>query len=421
MDISKCGDWFERRILDRFLRYVKIDTTSDRHNKHHPSTPGQRVFAEALAGELTRLGCAGVEVDRYGYVSARLAGDPAAPAVVLIAHLDTSSEAPGKNVKPRVHEKYDGRPIRLSRDVTLDPATSPDLLAYAGQTIVTSSGDTLLGADDKAGLAAIVTAVEFLSLHGEARRGDIEIVFTPDEETGRGTDRFPWDKIRAKAAVTVDGSGDGIVEAECFAAYRALVAVAGRSYHPGEARGRLVNAVEIAAEFASRVPKEESPQATDDRFGYYAPVEIAGTIENARIEYIIRDYEDAGCRRRIAALRALAASLARLHPGAVVTVKAARQYSNMKKWIDGSGSPVLSVLKEAVRRAGVEPKEKSIRGGTDGARLSEKGLPCPNVFNGGYDYHSRAEWAALPAMVHSARTLVYFAELWAESRPSASK
>ncbi len=421
MDLRQYDDWFAKRVLERFLDYVKTDTTSDRHEKNVPSTPGQRVFAETLARELSRLGCADATVDGHGYASARLAGDPAAPAVVLIAHLDTSAEAPGKNVKPRVHENYDGRPIHLSRGVTLDPAASPDLLSYAGETIVTSSGDTLLGADDKAGVAAVMTAVEFLSLHPEARHGDLEIVFTPDEETGRGTDRFPWEKIRAQAAVTVDGSGDGIVEAECFTAYRALVSAVGKSYHPGEARGRLVNAVEIAAEFASRVPKEESPQATDLRYGFYSPVEIAGTIERARVEYIIRDFDDAGCRRRIAALRALAASLTRLYPGAAVTVKAARQYANMKEWIDRSGSPVLAVLKEAVRRTGVEPREKSIRGGTDGARLSEKGLPCPNLFNGGYDYHSRAEWAALPAMVRSAQTLVHFAELWADSRTSASQ
>jgi tripeptide aminopeptidase len=421
MDLKQYGDWFEKSILDRFLRYVKIDTTSNRHNPKIPSSPGQLDLAGELAREFARLGCADAAVDKHGCVFARLPGDPAAASVALVAHLDTSEEAPGKGVKPRVHEKYDGKPLRLAPGVVLDPQKTPELLAYVGQTIVTSSGDTLLGADDKAGLAAIGAAVEFLVLHPEVKRGDVEIVFTPDEETGRGTDHFPWDKVKSKAAVTVDGSGDGIVEAECFEAYKAVVTVTGKSYHPGEARGRLVNAAEVAAEFISRVPKAESPQATDGRFGYYAPVEVSGAVERATVEYIIRDFEAAECRRRVAALRSLAVSLAHLYPGAEVTVKAVRQYANMKGWLERSGAPVLAALKEAVRRTGVEPRKKSIRGGTDGARLSEKGLPCPNLFDGGFDYHSRAEWAALPAMVRSAQALVHFTELWAGSPVAAFK
>jgi tripeptide aminopeptidase len=409
MDLKKHAAWFEKRLLDRFLHYVKVDTTSDRHAPKIPSTPGQRVLAETLAKELAAVGCEQAAVDEHGYVFARVPGNTKAPALVLIAHLDTSSEAPGKNVRPRVHEKYDGRPIRLSADVTLDPTNTPELLDYAGETIISSSGDTLLGADDKAGIAVIVTAVEFLHLHPEVKHGDIEIVFTPDEETGRGTDHFPWEKIKAKAGVTIDGSGDGIVESECFEAYRALVTVSGISFHPGEARGRLVNAVEVAAEFVAQVPKAESPQATDERFGYYAAMEIEGTVEKATIEYIIRDFEESQCRRRIAALRSLALSLKNLHPGAAITVKAVKQYSNMKSWIERARSPIIPALLAAVRLAGIEPKEQSIRGGTDGSRLSERGLPCPNLFDGGFDYHSRAEWLALPAMVRSGMAVVFLA------------
>jgi tripeptide aminopeptidase len=416
MDLRKHSGWFEKRLVERLLRYVQFDTTSDRHIPKIPSTPGQRLLAEALAAELVALGCAGAAVDRNGYVFARLPANLSGrPSLALIAHLDTSSEAPGGNVKPRVHTHYDGKPIRLAKGVILDPNTSAELSNFIGGTIITSSGGTLLGADDKAGLAAVVTAAEYLNLHPEVKHGDIEIVFTPDEETGRGTDRFPWKKIKSKAAVTVDGSGDGIIETECFEAYRVTVDVQGRSVHPGEARGRLVNAVEIAADFMSQVPKAESPQATDGRYGYYAPIEMKGTIESAHLEYIIRDFETAECRRRIASLRSLAAALNRLHPGARLTVKAVKQYSNMKPFIERARTNILPVLTEAVRLTGIEPRTQSIRGGTDGARLSERGLPCPNLFNGGFDFHSRAEWAALPAMVRSAQTIVYLAELWAAS------
>ena len=413
MDISRHTSWFEKRVLRRFLDYVPFETTSDRNNSACPSTPGQRVLAEALAGELTRLGVS-ASVDGNSYVRARLKANASSiPALVFIAHLDTSSDAPGGNVTPRVHTRYDGRPIKLKKGVVIDPAASPDLRRYVGGTIITSAGDTLLGADDKAGLAAIVTAAEFLTLHPEIKHGPVEIIFTPDEEIGRGTDRFPHDFVTAPAGVTVDGDGEGRVEGECFSAWLVKVSVAGTSYHPGEARGRLVNAVEIAGEFVSRVPKEESPQATDGRFGYYAPISLNGSIETADCEYIIRDFDDAVCRRRIRSLRALAASLESLHPGARVTVKARRQYANMRPFIAGARYDILGILKEAVRKAGCEPVEKSIRGGTDGSRLSEGGLPCPNLFDGGYDYHSRREWASLSAMTRSAMTLVHLADLWA--------
>jgi tripeptide aminopeptidase len=414
MDLHKHQTWFEKRILKRFLRYVTFDTTSDRHSGSTPSTPGQRLFAEELARELIDLGI-NAEVDVNSYVRTRLEANRASPPppFVLIAHLDTSAEAPGKNVRPRTHERYDGKPIKLKAGVVIDPAHSPALRACAGGTVITSSGDTLLGADDKAGIAAIVTAAEFLMLHPEITHGPIEIVFTPDEEVGRGTKHFPHDFVRAKAGVTVDGSGDGIVESECFDAWLVNVSITGKSYHPGEARGRLVNAVEIAGEFLSRVPKEESPQATDGRYGYYAPLSVNGSIESASIEYIIRDFEDAVCRRRIRALRALAVALQALHPGARFVVKASKQYANMKPFIDRAPHDILGPLKEAVRRTGLSPVEQSIRGGTDGSRLSEQGLPCPNLFDGGYDYHSRREWASLSAMTRSAMTLVHLADLWA--------
>jgi tripeptide aminopeptidase len=257
-----------------------------------------------------------------------------------------------------------------------------------------------------------MTAAEFLHRHPEIAHGPLEIIFTPDEEVGRGTRHFPHRFTQAKSGITVDGSGDGIVESECFEAYRATIAVTGKSRHPGEARGRLVNAVEIAAEFVSRIPKAESPQATDGRYGYYAPLEIRGTIESASIEYIIRDFEDAACRRRIRGLRSQAVSLQALYQDATVTVKAVKQYANMKSFIFGARPDILALLKEAVRRTGREPVEQSIRGGTDGSRLSERGLVCPNLSCGGYDYHSRAEWASLSAMVRSAETIVHLAHLW---------
>jgi tripeptide aminopeptidase len=383
-----------------------------------PSTPGQRLFAEELSNELRSLGLENASLDENCYLYASLPSNcpgETVPSFGLIAHLDTSADSPGANVRPRIHSHYNGKPIELSPGVVLDPAEFNSLKEYRGGTIFSSDGTTLLGADDKAGIAEIITALEFLLLHKEIGHGIIEVVFTPDEETGRGMNHFPKEKVKSSACITLDGSGDGVLEAECFEAYSVTVTVKGKSIHLGEARGKLVNAVEIAAAFVALMPKEESPQATDNAYGYYAPIEIKGSIEEAAIDILIRDFEDAECRRRIDCLVALGAALQKLHPGAMIEVKDRKQYANMKSFIARKKTKLMELLKEAVRKTGILPREKSIRGGTDGARLSEMGIPTPNLFTGGFNYHSRTEWAALDAMVRSAMTIVYFLELWKDN------
>ncbi|MBN1523061.1 MAG: peptidase T [Spirochaetales bacterium] len=416
MDLKEDKKWFQEKILQRFLRYVVIETTSDRHVEEIPSTKGQRQFAELLKEELLSVGVKNVFLDDNGYVYASLPASltvsRSVPPVGFIAHLDTASDAPGKNVKPRVHHEYDGEPIVLHDGVVLHPDDSPDLLRYKGKTIITSDGTTLLGADDKAGVAEIITAFEYFVLHPESHHGMVELVFTPDEETGRGTLKFPRERLNAGFCLTVDGGGDGILEAECFEAYHMSVSIQGKSIHLGEARGRLVNAVALAGEFIDMLPKNESPEATDGRYGYYAPIEVRGTIEEAVIEILIRDFEDRECLRRVKAVEGIARLFETMYPGASLQVETAKQYANMHQYIKKEKRAFL-LVREAIEKTGIEYREEIIRGGTDGARLSEMGIPTPNLFDGGFNYHSRKEWAALDAMVRASQALVWFSMLWA--------
>ncbi len=429
------------RLLERFLRYVRQDTSSDRHSYKTPSTEGQHALASMLADEFRGLGAETVDIDEHAFDVARFPARPAAelaagtgrppgpahaagpeqttspqqaaPAVMgLMAHMDTSSDAPGSGVKPIVHRAYDGKPIALSGGLVLDPAEFPSLAAHAGDTIITSDGTTLLGADDKAGISAIMAALEHLRDHPELPRCALEAIFTPDEETGMGMNRFPVKKISSAACYTVDGDEEGTIEAECFDAYRVSLVFTGRSIHLGYARGKLVNAVEMAGSFLSMIPRQESPQATDGRFGYYCPLEISGTLEEARLDVFLRDFEDKECQRRIAALEAAAEAVRRLFPGGRVSVTAEKQYANMKRRLD-QHPEVLERLRRAIELTGLTPREKPIRGGTDGARLTEMGIPTPNIFTGGYNYHSRLEWASLTGMEKAAETLVHLAGLWA--------
>jgi tripeptide aminopeptidase len=415
---EKDRDWIERRVLERFLRYVRIDTTSDRHSKSSPTTPGQLELANMLIEELEQLSPGNVDLDEAGFVIARLesnlkrsAAQP--PEIGLIAHLDTSDAAPGKNVNPRIHEKYDGRIVELEKGMELDPEKYPQLSRYKGQTIITSDGTTLLGADDKAGLAEIMTALEYLVEHPEIHHGRIGICFTPDEEQGLSMQRFPMDKISAKYCYTFDGGEEGTIEAECFEGYRAVLHFHGKSIHTGVARGKLVNAIEMAASFLNLLPGAESPQATDGRFGFYFPLEISGGIEKTELEIYLRDFEETEVQRRAAALESMARAVEAVYPNGRVEIKVEKQYANLRIYLEGVPE-VLTILEQAIREAGMEPEYKSIRGGTDGARLSELGVPTPNVFTGGHNYHSRQEWAALPAMVRAVHTAVNLCRLWAE-------
>jgi tripeptide aminopeptidase len=415
---SKDKHWFEENVLDRFLRYVRMDTTADGHAKTSPSTPGQLELGRLLVGELTALGVEGAVMDDGGFVFASLPGNlPAGvhgvPEIAFMAHLDTSPAAPGKNVKPLVHRDYDGGAIRLPGGPVLDPETSPELEDYRGKTLITSDGTTLLGGDDKAGIAEIMAALEYLHDHPGIVHAPLQVIFTPDEELGLSMERFPVEKFSARYGYTIDGGNQGHIEAECFEAVKAKVAFRGVSIHTGSARGRLVNAVEMAARYVDLLPGAESPQATDGRYGFYVPMEIRGNIEEAEVEIFLRDFEEAEVKRRADVLKKMARAVEALHPGGHVKVKLKKQYANMHKYLAGDPR-VLGLLEEAVRATGIEPVQEIIRGGTDGARLSELGIPSPNVFTGVHNMHSRTEWAALEAMVRASQTVVGLARLWAE-------
>jgi tripeptide aminopeptidase len=414
MDVKEYTPWFEKKLLTRFTRYVKIETTSSKHGGAVPSSKGQLRFASLLAKELTKIGLSRAAVDENGFVYAVLpAAGPGREkhTIGFMAHMDTSPDVTAKNVTPLVHEHYSGKAITLKGGVALDPRRSPALKAYKNRTIITSDGTTLLGADDKAGVAEIMTALEFLAAHPEIPHPAIEVIFTPDEETGRGMSRFPLKTVRAGVCFTLDGDEEGAVEVECFEAYSLRVVIIGRSIHLGEARGKLINAVELAALFVTMLPKNESPQATDGRLGYYCCVESHAALERAELEVLIRDFNPAECTRRIAAVKSAAAAVRRLYPGARITVEVKKQYANMRSSLKKYPG-LIPFLKEAVRQSGALPRLKHIRGGTDGARLCQMGIPTPNIFTGGHNFHSRTEWAALPAMVKAAVTIIHIAMMW---------
>ncbi len=410
--------WAEARVLERFLRYVQVDTTSDRHSTSFPSSAGQLELGRLLAAELRELGLSDARPDAEGFLFVRLParlppGRSRVPEIALMAHLDTSDAAPGGDVRPIVHERYDGGPLQLERNVRLDPGEFPQLARYRGQTVITADGRTLLGADDKAGVAEIMTAAEYLLRHPEVPRGEVSLYFTVDEELGTGMLHFPRQKATARCCYTFDGDEEGVIEAECFEGYRALVTFSGRSIHTGVGRGKLVNAIEMAVRFLALLPGAESPQATDGRYGFYFPLEISGSLERASVEVYVRDFEDAEALRRLEALRRMAQAVEAVHPGGRVEVSTEKQYSNLRRFLQPEPR-VVELLERAIRETGVEPVRRSIRGGTDGARLSEQGIPTPNVFTGGHNFHSRQEWAALPAMVRAVEVAVNLCRLWAD-------
>jgi tripeptide aminopeptidase len=407
-------------LLKRFLDYVKIDSTSNKNGTNRPTTQGQWEFAEKLKKELKELGIKKINLTKNCFLIASLDSNltdrkkaEKVPTIGLMAHLDTSSDVPGRNVKPVIHENYDGKMITLKNNQVLLPEDNPALKNYINTTIITSDGTSLLGADDKAGIAEIMTALEYLINHPEMSHGPLEIFFTSDEETGFGMDSFPYDSISSKYCYTIDGGEDGVIESECFNAYKVEVDIKGTAAHLGEARGKLNNAVEIASQLISNLPKEESPQATDSYYGYYAPVEINGNFTQTEVKILIRDFNDTEVIRRIKAVKAIVKSLKLLHPKSNIQIHVTKQYSNMKKYLD-SYPESLKKLEKAVRMAGIEPVHKNIRGGTDGARLSASGIPTPNLFSGGYNFHSFTEWASLEAMLRATKTIINLIRLWAE-------
>lgn len=406
----------QKAILDRFLRYVKTWTTSDSKKADQniqPSTEIQFDLAKILSSEMQELGLKDITTTEHCYTYAFLPatkGYEDIPPICLLAHIDTVEEVSGKNVQPQIHEKYDGTKIILKSGDILDPETDK-ALALAGsehETIVTSDGTTLLGADDKAGVAAIMTALEYLSSHTEIAHPKIEVIFSPDEETGHGMDNVPLELLESKCAYTVDGGHIGELETECFNAYKADVSFTGVSTHTGTARGILVNAVTMLSNFISNLPRHEAPETTDGYQGFYAPMTMEGSIETACTTIFLRDFTTEGMQKRINLIKKLAEATAESF-GGKVQVTFTKQYENMKEGFKNDPK-IIDNLVKAYRAAGVEPVFIPIRGGTDGSRLTEMGIPTPNIFTGGHNYHSRTEWLSLEQMCKASEILVYLAK-----------
>ncbi len=402
-------------LLARFTRYVQIDTQSRVDRERSPSTPGQLDLQRLLVDELHEIGLSDAELDQHGYVYATLAATvPNAPVVGLIAHVDTSPDAPGAGVKPLVHHDYDGGVIELPDGGTrLDPATMPALANRVGHDIVSSSGDTLLGADDKAGVAAIMAAVAHLVANPQLPRPTLRIGFTPDEEIGHGPTLFDLARFGARCAYTLDGSALGELQDETFSGVEVRVRIAGVGVHPGWAKGKLVNALRVASRIVAALPSDElAPEATDGRQGFIHPTKLNGTAERAEIRFIVRDFDDVLLESHVARLRAIAEQAVATAPGATCDFEAIAQYPNMREFIERDPD-VMAAAIAAIRAEGIEPIREPIRGGTDGSRLSAMGLPTPNIFDGGYEYHSVREWASLQDMAASAAVVVRLAETWA--------
>ena len=347
-----------------------------------------------------------MSVDNNGYLRAFIPGNTKGKKVFgFISHADTSPEVSGRNVKPVIHKKYDGKPIKLADGILLSPAEYPLLSQYKGKTIITSDGRTLLGADDKAGIAEIVTAASYFMVHPEIRRNSMEIFITPDEEIGQGTDHFPLSSIKSNYLYTVDGDTEGCIESECFNAYSAKLSIKGVSIHPGSGKGKLVNASLLGARFLSMLPSDQMPETTEGREGFFCPVSISGTIEQCQVTLILRDFDASGMERRISIVEQAAETLKKSYPAAEFELEFVHSYSNMKEYID-KNKKCLSYLEKAVEKTGIKPVHKLIRGGTDGSRLSELGHPCPNIFTGCQNFHGKLEWAAVLAMERTVQVII---------------
>ncbi|MFH2114855.1 MAG: peptidase T [Spirochaetota bacterium] len=404
-------------LIDRLVAYARVETTSDRHNEAIPSTPCQWDLARMLVAELKGLGIQDVSIDDHAYVIARIPASPGldqVPAIGFMGHIDTSSDVSGANVKPGIVKNYDGKAVQLSPGQFLDPAEFPDLKEYAGDTLIVTDGTTLLGADDKAGIAIVMTAIKAILSDPARKHGPLYAIFTPDEETGKGMDLFPLARLKAAACYTLDGSKGGEIESECFTAYAATLNFTGKATHPGYARGVMANAVAMAGSFVAMLPRSESPEATDGWYGYYYAHEIHGNLESAKVEVLLRDFTDEGMQRRIATIKTFATAVEAQFPGGKVAVDFKKQYLNMKKKLD-ENPQVLKLLYTAATNAGAKPYSKPIRGGTDGARLTEMGIPTPNIFAGMHNFHGRHEWASASEMVLAVDTLIELSRLWTEA------
>jgi tripeptide aminopeptidase len=401
---------------ERFLRYVQIDTQSDEDSAEYPSTAKQLDLLRLLVEELTAIGLEDAAIDEHGYVTATLPStvDRDVPAIAFFAHVDTAREASGAGVKPQ-RIRYDGGEIVLGDSgQVIRPNESPELEHHAGHELITTDGTTLLGADDKSGVAEIMAAVAHLHAHPELPHGPVKVAFNPDEEVGRGVIHFPVDTFGVAAAYTVDGSTAGEVQSETFSGAQVRMRIRGRAIHPGWAKGELVNAIKLAAAIVEKLPKEaRSPETTEDREGYVHPVVISGDSSEVELRFIVRDFENDQLDEHIEFLRGLASEVAATDERCSIEVEARIQYRNMRDTLGGHPE-IVANLEEAVRRIGLEPRRTSIRGGTDGSALTEMGLPTPNIFTGGHDAHSEREWICVEDMGLAAATIVELAQIWAE-------
>ena len=404
-------------VVDRFLQYVKFDTQSDELTNMTPSTPGQMIFAQHLEKELREMGLSDISLDDNGYLMATLPGNTGrkdVPTVGFIAHLDTSPDMSGRHVSPRIVENYDGGDTtpNAEKGIVLSPSEFPELKNYIGQPLIVTDGNTLLGADDKAGIAEIITAVAYLKAHPEIEHGDIRIAFNPDEEIGQGAHKFDVERFGADWAYTMDGGEIGELEYENFNAAVAKVTICGRNVHPGYAKHKMINSLRIATQFAIMLPRWETPEHTEGYEGFYHLVSIEGTVEKTTLTYIIRDHDRDRFERRKKELEHLTRKINNEFPG-VATLEIKDQYYNMREKIE----PVMHIIDialQAMKDAGVEPKVVPIRGGTDGAQLSFKGLPCPNIFAGGLNFHGRYEFVPVPSMEKATQVIVEIARLVAK-------
>jgi tripeptide aminopeptidase len=409
---------FKHTVTERFLRYVVIDTQSDPTSSTCPSTEKQKNLGRLLVRELQEIGVADAHLDPHGYVYATIPANSSkqVPVVCFCSHMDTSPDCSGTNVRPQIVRDYRGGDITLCGDQSqvIRVADNPALADQVGNDIVTSDGTTLLGADNKAGVAEIMDAAQVLLANPQIKHGAIKILFTPDEEIGRGVDKVDLEKLGADFAYTVDGETAGHIEDETFSADGAVITIEGVSAHPGFARGRMEHAIKIASRIVERLPKNTcSPETTDGREGFLHPTGISGTLERATLSFIVRDFTDAGLKEKEILLEGIVRDVMADFPHSTYRLDIQPQYRNMKQVVDRHPEIIDNAM-EAIRRAGLNPVKGSIRGGTDGSRLSFMGLPCPNIFAGEHAFHSRTEWVSVQDMEAAVRTLVHLAAIWEE-------
>ncbi|MFC2151154.1 peptidase T [Bacteroidota bacterium] len=403
----------KQELLNRFLKYVQIDTQSDENSKTYPSTQKQINLANLLVKELKELGLKNVEVDQYAYVTATLESniDKKVPVIGFLAHMDTAPDMNGKDVKPQVFENYNGEDISINKElnVSLLVKEFPELKKYKGQTIITASGKTLLGADDKAGIAEIITAIDYLIKHPEIKHGTIKIAFTPDEEIGKGVDHFDIEKFGADYAYTLDGGPIGELEYENFNAAGISIQIQGRDIHPGYAKGKMINAILVASELNDMLPIEQRPELTEKYEGFFHIMRFIGTVETAEIHYLIRDHDKDKFEQKKSLMKDVIGLINKKYNQEVARYKLEDQYYNMREKVE----PVYHIVeqaKQAMIEVGITPNIKPIRGGTDGARLSYMGLPCPNIFTGGHNYHGKHEFIPLESMEKAVQVIVKIIE-----------